>query len=193
MVLIRYCPDPVTYETTNKIMEQLKNYICKISLEKIGIGTGFFCFIYFKSKKIPVMITNNHIINEKILNKEKIHVEINNETKNIYLAGRKLYTNWKYDITIIEINPEKDCIYNFLEIDENIFLGKNIEDEFRDLSVYILQNDDNNSYASYGKIKNVSGEDKVDLSYLCSTTKGSGGAPIMNQKNLKIIGIHKGY
>ena len=124
MVLIRHCPDPVKYETTNKIMEQLKNCICKISLEEIGIGTGFFCFIYFKTKKIPVMITNNHIIDAEILIKEKIPIEINNETKNIYLTGRKLYTSIEYDITIIEINPEKDCIYNFLEIDENIFFEK---------------------------------------------------------------------
>ena len=192
MVLIRHCPDPVKYETTNKIMEQLKNCICKISLEEIGIGTGFFCFIYFKTKKIPVMITNNHIIYEKMmLNKEKIPIEINNETKNIYLAGRKLYTSREYDITIIEINPEKDCFYNFLEIDENIFLWKNLLNEYIDLSIYILQNDENNSYASYGKIKNLDVKER-DLPYLCSTTKGSGGAPIMNQNNLKIIGIHKG-
>ena len=71
MVLIRHCPDPVTYETTNKIMEQLKNCICKINLKETGYGAGFFCFICFKTKKIPVMITNNHIIYEKMmLNKE---------------------------------------------------------------------------------------------------------------------------
>ena len=70
-------------------------------------------------------------------------------------------------------------------------MGKNLLNEYIDLSIYILQNDENNSYASYGKIKNLDVKEG-DLPYLCSTTKGSGGAPIMNQNNLKIIGIHKG-
>ena len=191
MVLIRNCPDPVSYEKTNKIMEQMKNYIFKVSKEECGYGTGFFCFIYFKNKKMPVMMTNNHIIDENVLKNEKISVEINNEKKNIYLADRKIYTNMNYDITIIEINPEKDCIYNFLELDENFLFEKELKEKYIDLNIYILQTDGNDFFSSYGKIKDLS-ENERDLRYLCSTTKCSGGAPIMNLKNFKIIGIHKG-
>ena len=72
------------------------------------------------------MISNNHVINENILENEKITLEINNEEKSIYLNDRIKYTNKEDDVTIIEINPEKDCIYNFLELDENIFYEKDL-------------------------------------------------------------------
>ena len=191
MVLIRHCPDPVSDENTNKIMEQMKNYICRIFLDEIGYGTGFFCFIYYKNKKMPVMMTNNHILNERILKRDKISVEINKEEKNIYLTNKKIYTSKNYDVTIIEINPEKDCIYNFLELDENLFIEKDLEKQYLDSSIYILQTDLDYNFASYGIIRDIS-EEKKSFKYLCSTTRCSGGAPIMNLRNLKIIGIHYG-
>ena len=56
-------PLPVTIQETSDILDQMKNYICKIE-NKNAKGTGFFCSFPHKNKKYEVMITNSHIINE---------------------------------------------------------------------------------------------------------------------------------
>ena len=45
--------------------EQKEKCICKIETEN-AFGTGFLCTIQFGNKKnlLPVLITNNHVINE---------------------------------------------------------------------------------------------------------------------------------
>ena len=116
-------PKPVTIEGTIKILEQLKNCICKIE-NKNGNGTGFFCYIPYKNEKLEVLITNNHIIDEEIINEnEKIEVSINDdkEYKIIELKNKKIYTSKLYDTTIIEINSVNDNIHNYLELDDQIF------------------------------------------------------------------------
>ena len=192
MVIIKDNPEPVSYYATNKIIEQMKNTICRIKIGK-NFGTGFFCFIRYKNKKIPVLVSNYHIIDEKIINYgQTISVEIKNEKRNIYLKDKKIYMNNFYDITIIEINPQIDLISNFLELDENIFFENNLNN-YRDLNVYLIQTSENDNFISYGKIKGINNEKERSLYHLCSTFHGSGGAPIMNLKNFKIIGIHFGY
>jgi hypothetical protein len=44
----------------------MEKCVCKIYLGngKIGTGTGFFCEIPFHNKFLPVLITNNHILDE---------------------------------------------------------------------------------------------------------------------------------
>ena len=37
---------------------------------------------------------------------------------------KKIYSRREYDITIIEINPDLDNIYNFLELDANVLREK---------------------------------------------------------------------
>ena len=61
-------PNTITYECTKKIIEQMENNICKIKIGEVQ-GTGFFCTIPFpnKNKKLNVMMTNNHVINDKLL------------------------------------------------------------------------------------------------------------------------------
>ena len=137
------------------------------------------------------MISNNHIINDQILKNENISVEIHNEKKTIYLNDRKIYTNREYDITIIEINPEKDCIYNFLELEISILIEKDLELKYKDISVYIIQIGENDNFVSYGILRDIN-QNEGHIRHSCSTINGSGGAPIINLNNLKIIGIHKG-
>ena len=101
-------PNVVSYESTKKIIEQMEKNICKI---KIGNeqGTGFFYKIPFPdmNNMLSVLITNNHVINENILNNEneKVSIDIYEElnTKYLNLNDRIKYTNKEYDITIIEI------------------------------------------------------------------------------------------
>ena len=75
------------------------------------------------SKILPVLVTNNHIINYDLLFKKDkiIEIEIKEEekTKKINLNDRIKYTNKKYDITIIEIKKE-DNIKNYLVLDDLI-------------------------------------------------------------------------
>ena len=186
-------PLPVTIEGTNIILEQMKKCICKIE-NKNGNGTGFFCYFPYKNKKLEVMITNNHIINEDIIkNNKRIEISLNDnkERKIINIEKRKIYTSIKYDTTIIPINSEEDKINNYLEIDEEIF-NENIN--IYNKSIYILQYPRNilgeqKAAVSYGILKNI--QDEYNIIYYCCTDHGSSGSPILNLLNKKIIGIHK--
>ena len=119
-------PNVISYECSKKIINQMEKYICKI---KIGEeqGTGFFCKIPFPDKEnmLKVLMTNNHVINENILNEKdsKISLDIYEESKTKYLNlnNRLKYTNEKYDTTIIEIK-DNDEIKNYLELDDYIII-----------------------------------------------------------------------
>ena len=110
----------LSLEDSEKIIYQMKNCICKINQEDGRIGMGFLCKIPFPNNKqnlLPVLITNNNILNEsdKIIN-----LTFNNEIKKITIdKSRKKYINSNINIIIIEIKPNKDKIYDFLELDEN--------------------------------------------------------------------------
>ena len=182
-------PLPVTIECTKIILNQLMNFICKIENRK-GNGTGFFCSI---NDKLKVLITNNHIINEEIIKRnQSIRVSLNDDKdfKIITLKNKKYYTNETYDITIIEINPEKENITNFLELEEEkIDISKD-----NPKSVYILQYPSINLFqqkaaVSYGIIRDI--EEEYNIIHYCCTEHGSSGSPILNLLNNKLIGIHK--
>ena len=186
MAGIRSSPKSVSLEVLFKIIEQMKKSICKINIEN-SYKTGFFCYIPFKNKKIPSLITNNHIIDETFINNNTfINIELNNETKKINLKdNRIIYTSRKYDITIIEIIPQTDLIYNFLDIDENIFNKE--ENYFIENSIYLLQCDNK---VSFGILKNI-GEYRIIHS--CNADHYSSGYPLINLSNEKIIGIYIGF
>ena len=170
-------PKYITYERTNKIMEQIEKGICKIKDEK-GQGTGFFCQIMNGNKFEYVLITNNHIIDESILRKRKelcVYILDIKKTIDINIT-KKLYTSKDYDITIIEINKEKENIDYFLELDE-IALEENPKIYNED--VYIIQYPCSNyiqeASVSYGITKFCN---NTSIMYLCSTDYGSSGSPI---------------
>ena len=192
-------PNVVSYECTKKITAQMEKYICKI---KVGQdqATGFFCKIPFPDKEnmLKVFMTNNHVINENILNNknEKISIDIYEElnTKYLNFNDRIKYTNEEYDTTIIEIK-EKDDIKNFLEIDEkiidDIINNKNKNDKFKDESIYIIQYPEGKLSVSYGVLEKISENQKYNFIHKCSTKGGTSGSPILNLTNNKIIAIHK--
>ena len=73
--LINKYPLPVTIDETELILKQMRYSICKIE-NKNGNGTGFFCKILNKK----LLITNNHIINEGIIqNNNIINVTLNDD------------------------------------------------------------------------------------------------------------------
>ena len=74
----------------------MKNCICKIYLKNGENGTGFFCKIPFNNIILPVLITNNHVLNKNdIKDNNIIKISIyNNEIKEIIIDNlRKKYTN----------------------------------------------------------------------------------------------------
>ena len=114
---------PVSIDSTEKILYQMKKCVFKIQINGIK-GTGFFTKIPWDKAFIKVLITNNHIINEKDIENENVFIitfnNNENEKKLIKINKEKTnFTNKVLDITIIEIT-EKDEIYDFLELDEEI-------------------------------------------------------------------------
>jgi len=194
--LIEEQPIPVSIEGTKNILFQMGNCICKIYSEDGKKGTGFFCKIPFINNFLPVLITNNHVLNEKdIDNNKTIELSINNEVKEIEIDdSRKKYTNSdkNIDITIIEIKPNKDGICNYLELDENdIYKNKkNIELEYKKKSIYILHYPKGKLNVSYGLIKDI--KDNKKINHYCNTEEGSSGSPILSLETFKVIGIHYG-
>ena len=119
------------------------------------------------------------------MNNNKINKQI------IIDESRITYTSKKYDITIIEIK-EKDGINkdSFLEIDNQIF-NNNPNEYFRDKPVYLLH------YQKGYEIKRADGtikyiDEKDNIQYYINSESGSSGGSIINLKNFKVIGIHKG-
>ena len=191
--LIKKQPIPVSLEGTEKILFQMKNCICKIVLENGEIGTGFFCKIPFNDNLLPVLITNNHIVNKNDLDNNKIiKIMTNYEIKAIELDNlRKKYTDENIDITIIEIKQNEDGIYNYLEIDDIINGNEeNIVLEYENESIYILHYPNSELSVSYGLINDIIDNKKINN--YCNTSKGSLGSPILSLKTFKVIGIHCG-
>ena len=199
----KYIPQstsPIPIEGIEKILFQMKSCICKIFNKNTGqTGTGFFCKIPFPNKLnlLPVLITNNHVLNQNDIETGKIidiNINNNNEHKKIKIDNiRKKITSdeEELDLTIIEIKINEDKIYNFLEIDENKFSDINIkEDNFRNKSAYILHYPLNeNIQASFGLINRLKDKNFI---HFCSTDHGSSGSPILSLDTFKVIGIHHG-
>ena len=167
-------PKSISLEGIEIILEQMKKKICRINIgNKKGIG--FFCKIPFPdyNNLLPVLITNNYIIDELILkNEKKIKIIINNEEKEIELENRIKYINNEYDITIIEIK-NKDKINNYLELDNNKRSYKSYKGE----SIYILYYIRNKIKVSYGIIKE---ENKNKFINIWNIEKDSIGGIIIN-------------
>ena len=173
----------------------MENSVCRIMSDKFG--TGFFCKIELNGKKIPVLITNYHIINDVFFAKEKIiKIYFRKDCIPIKLnKDRKVYSSNKdiYDIMIMKIDEERDEIknINYLEFDDSL-LNNNSELVYEDTSIYILHCPIGNEIkVSYGYgIKN---KDKNNIIHYCKTTNGSSGSPILNLLTNKVIGIHKSF
>ena len=172
----------------------MENQICKIECNDGGHGTGFFCNIIFGWNIIKILMTNNHVLNKDDISiGKKIRFSINND-KTFYDINideaRKIYTNEKYDVTIIEIKPnDKLDNIEFFDIDKQIFKD-NSSEMFRSLQIYLLHYPKGNKMEiSIGLIKNI---ENYTIRHLCDSSWGSSCGPIINSINFQVIGIHKG-
>ena len=164
----------VSIENTKKILSQMENCICKINSKNGDIEIGYLCKIPFPNNNndlLPVLITNNNILNE---NDKIIYLNFNNEIKKIKIdKSRKKYINNDNNILIIEIKPNKDKIYNYLELDENEIYKENKEYK----SIYIIHFYNEEIGVSYNIMNEM-----IDNKEICN--------PILSLKEFKIIGIY---
>ena len=194
--------EPVSLKGTEKILDQMKNCVCRIlNNEK---GTGFFTKIPYKSKLLPVLITNNHVLGQNdIENKKTITLYLNNDNQKVKKIkmdeNRLIYTNEKLDITIIEIKENEDELNNkYLELDDKIinFLKENEENKepgnmneiYSSESIYVINYPgDADVVVSYGQSPKLN---ESEIKHKCCTKPGSSGSPILLINNQKLIGIH---
>ena len=197
--LVNTSPEPVTFEGTEKILNQMNKCVCKIYSK--GGGSGFFTKIPFNNMLLPVLITNNHVLDPNTIKKMNIIISLKceKEKKTIEINdNRKIYTNEELDITIIEIKPNKDNINNeYIDLDDDIinYLKNNknvndLDDIYSNKSIYLLHYPKgNNIVVSYGQPPEF---DNSDIKHKCSTEHGSSGSPILLINNQKLIGVHCG-
>ena len=190
-------PLPIRLDDMKVIIEQMENCICRIFEKDNSCSTGFFCKIPFPDtlNLLPVLITNNHVLNEKCISLgKKISFTLNNEKKLISILidkDRICYTNREYDITIIEIKLNDDLnINSFLEVDERTLFSEHSE-EYLNKSIYLIYySKEGKEENSFGIIKNI---ENYRIIHLCSTEVVSAGGPILNLTNFKVIGVNWGY
>ena len=162
-------------ELNNKISPNeiihLENCICKIKTKNLnGYGLGFLCKIPFpgKSHLLPVLITNDHILEKddiSIGNNITILLKNSDEEKKIKIdKSRKTYSNDIYNITIIELK-KNELGNSFLEIDNN-HNKKDIK------NIYMLNYLNGSTKISLGEIHFINGNNSSFI-HLCQTKIGS--------------------
>ena len=194
--------NPITKKEIFSLFK-MEEAMCKIEFEriengvnKIGIGSGFFCEI--KIDNFPVkycLFTNNHVLNEENIKKNKtIHFEIFKDSKYIEKKikiddKRQVYTNKLLDYTCIEI-LKSDKINSYFEIDPDLFESDNIN-HLKNNDIFILQYPNGNDLSfSCGKILSLKND---YMKHTASTEEGSSGSPIIRRsKDNYIIGLHYG-
>ena len=180
-LLINNYPSPISINEIEQILFQMKNCICRININEDRKGIGFFCKISFHDNYLPVLISNYLALNE---NDNVINLTINNKEKKIKLDNSRIkYINYDLDISIIEIKPNKDKIYNYLEIDENL-----INDAYKHKPIYMIHYPNKTVVVSFGIIHNVI--DNKIINHYCQVEEGSTGSPILSLQTFKVIGIH---
>ena len=153
-------PIPITSESTEIILSQMRKSICKIYMDNGVKGTGFFCQVAYPDKNhlAKFLITNNHIIDESHLGKNsQIHFTINNDKirNKIIIGNRKVYTSKKYDTTILELFEGENDIKDFMELDFDMN-GEDFNNIYIKKSIYILQYPNNEKVSvSYGIIQSI--------------------------------------
>ena len=190
---IKNSPDFVSMSGTQTILNQMRNSVCKIKMNKTN-GTGFFCKIPLENSTMNALMTNYHVLDENYYNQNgALNLFINNEeeVKIINLKiKRTTHFSKKYDLTIIELkDDDKIPINNYLELDNNLF-KKEINAYYKDISIYVVQYPLGNDVAvSYGLSNGISSN--CEIIHTCSTEHCSSGSPIINLLNNRVIGIHK--
>lgn len=191
-------------QSINSLMSLLQrgNYFsCKIILDNINYGTGFFAKIFFpneNNKIIKVLFTCYHVLGKQFLNSHNvINIEFNNEKGNIFLKNknRLIWLNENLDYTCIEILDE-DNIKEFLNIDFEIYeKNYNVNLKKEEIILFGFNKDENDEKSKqsceFGIILDYDEENELFLTNYNSSHGASGGAVLL-KRGYKLIGMHKG-
>ena len=175
-------------ESQKKILEQMDYTIYKIKNKDEKIENCFFCYIKYKDKNIPIMVTTNEIINEKYLAKNNDTKLIINSAEKIIEFGDIKYVNKEYGLSLIEIKENKNIKINILELDDNLYKNDSEILYIKEL-IYIFDcKKQNDISVSYNIIDDIN---KSQLYFCLDINSNSSCSPIFNLSNNKLIGIYK--
>ena len=175
---------------SKKIIDEASKSICKITFSKM-YGTGFFLWTSFNNAKL--LITNYHVINRDIVNKN-IFIKLEIYNKKIFILTLANFQNniqfFEFpDITVIKINFLDNLCQNviFLEVDMNYINGYN---NYLAKDIFTL------GYP-FGKDLSFSQGIITDITenlfyHNCDTDHGYSGSPIILSSDKRVIGIHRG-
>ena len=182
------------------ISDKQSKSLCQI-ITKTSKGPGFLCRI-----PNPVLITNNHILNEDQIesgngikicftddNKNKTYKTIKiDEKKTNYTIGK--LDGEDIDITIIELRPDEENLNNqkFLEIDKEL-MNDDIRSIYETKNIYLINYNERDKIDIFtGIISEIKQKDK-SYTLLCTLNTGNGasGSPIILY-NHKVIGLSIG-
>ena len=161
--------------------------ICKIQTKK-NLGTGFLIKLYQRGQELFGLLTNEHVVQKEIVEKnESITISYNLEKNyiniNLNKSERFIECYKSLDITVIEIRPQD-------KIEEKYFLLPNLEtNEFINKEIYIPQFAGGLLCSSEGMIMNI--DKGFEIIHSAGTDNGSSGSPIFLKNSKKVIGIHK--
>jgi len=173
----------------------LKKSICNVKTN--NPGSGFFIKFPIPSvqKPLKILMTNNHVLDENFLKNEEsfeIYFEEYHQKRKFEIeikSDKFIFTSKLIDVTFIQLSDYEIEQINpfFLEPDDS----ENYENE----SIRIIQYPTNYSNEqqlaeAFGNIIEIDG---FNCYHSASTFHGSSGSPLLNIKNSKVIGIHKGY
>ena len=177
--------EPVAKYCTKIILDQMNKSFYKIKIEEEKFEIGFFFYIKYNNKKVPILIASNDIKNGIYNN--QIDIIYNNIIKTIKLETI-ICEDKNLGLTIIEIKEEANKEINILEIDDRLYEKEefNIYEE----SIYIIHYNDKfkDFSVSYGLLHKIENSKIIYSSNRKSNTKLS---LIFNLSNNKIIGMHK--
>ena len=171
-------PVPVSY------IDQIKKSICKIIINEIGNGTGFFMVI----NSYKYLITCYHVI--KNISNNIIRIEVwDKNIFNININSNSSVIDKNLDVVLIDIKESNINNIDFLYYDENYKYGCL---QYENLDIFTL------SYQFGDELVSTSGKFQKQLkkdylfSHSIDTEGGSSGSPIILFTK-KVIGIHQGY
>ena len=177
-------PKLITKEELKIVSDQMAYSICQIIKKERNYEIGFFIYIKYLNKKLPFLMTKNNIIDK---DKDNIlNVIINNKIKILKLGDIRYFSN-DYDISLIEIEENKEDKIKFIEFDNNIY-NNDLKNDYYKRSIYIIQDNKKDISVSFGRIEGII---KTNIKYSCYINTNSKSLPIFDLTNNKIIGIHK--
>ena len=180
-------PKFTSQKSIDEMSNQMKNSIYTIYKQDgiTELGIGFFCYIKYENKNIPVLIIKGLILDPDDMDIVKIFKKKNE--KEIELGETRL-KNDTFNVTIFEIKENRRNRIHYLEI-EDILYKEESEYILENVSIYIMKYFNiNDIQVCPGVINNIN--DNSSFKYFGNVNPNSKGALIFSSHNNKIIGIH---